>query len=140
MSLTLPNLVPQRPFCYLNFISAAKYQMFGNETYDAHVLASSKTYRNQNKPKKWIPNPLRYMSFWQVSLSFKNFLNLYYNKDLGIKNSYLIQYLSTDVNTAVSTSALRNWYWADDILGEPSLRFLFFYVLFVSKGNLLDFF
>ena len=63
MSLTIPNLVPQRPFCYLNFISAAKPQKFGNETYDAHVLASSKTYRKQNKPKKWISNPLRYMSF-----------------------------------------------------------------------------
>ena len=56
MSLTIPNLVPQRPFCYLNFISVAKSQKFGNETYDAHVLASSKTYRKQNKPKKWIPN------------------------------------------------------------------------------------
>ena len=51
MSLTIPNLVPQRPFCYLNFISVAKPQKFGNETYDAHVLASSKTYRKQNKPK-----------------------------------------------------------------------------------------
>ena len=40
-------------------------------------------------------------------LVLENFLNLYYNKDLGIKNSYLIQYLSTDVNTAVSTSALK---------------------------------
>ena len=37
----------------------AKPQKFGNETYDAHVLASSKTYRKQKKPKKWIPNPLR---------------------------------------------------------------------------------
>ena len=63
MSLTIPNLVPQRPFCYLNFNSVAKLQKFGNETYDAHVLASSKTYRKKNKPKKWIPNPLRYMSF-----------------------------------------------------------------------------
>ena len=54
MSLTIPNLVPQRPFCYLNFISGTKPQKFGNETYDAHVLASSKTYRKQNKPKKWI--------------------------------------------------------------------------------------
>ena len=36
MSLTIPNLVPQRPFCYLNFISVAKPQKFGNETYDAH--------------------------------------------------------------------------------------------------------
>ena len=62
-SLTIPNLVPQRPFCYLNFISVAKTQNIGNETYDVHVLASSKTYRKQNKPKKWIPNPLRYMSF-----------------------------------------------------------------------------
>ena len=69
MSLTIPNLVAQRPFCYLNFISVAKPQKFGNETYDPHVLASSKTYRKQNKPKKWIPSPLRYMSFWQVSLS-----------------------------------------------------------------------
>ena len=50
MSLTIPNVVPQRPFCYLNFISAAKPQKFGNETYDAHVLASNKTYRKQNKP------------------------------------------------------------------------------------------
>ena len=107
MSLTIPILVLQRPFCYLNFISVAKPQKFGNETYDAHVLASSKTYKKQNKPKKWTPNPLRYMSFWQVSLSFrKNFLNLYYNKDLGI---LLFQYVSTDVNTAVLTSALRNW-------------------------------
>ena len=74
MSLTVPNIVPQRPFCYLNFISMAKPQKFGNETYDAHVLASSKTYRKQNKPKKWIPNPLRYMSFWKVCLIFrKNF-------------------------------------------------------------------
>ena len=81
MSLTIPNLVPQRPFCYLNLISVAKPQKIGNEMYDAHVLASSKTYRKQNKPKKWIPNPLRYMSFWQVSLSFRKFLNLYYNKD-----------------------------------------------------------
>ena len=56
MSLTLFNLVPQRPFCYLNFSSVAKPQKIGNETYDAHVLASSKTYRKQNKPKKWIPN------------------------------------------------------------------------------------
>ena len=63
MNLTIPNLVPHRPFCYLNFISAAKPQKFGNETYDAHVLASSKTYRKQNKPKKWIPNPRRYVSF-----------------------------------------------------------------------------
>ena len=62
-SLTIPNLVPQRPFCYLNFISVAKPQKTGNETYDAHILASSKTYRKQNKPKKWIPNPLRYKSF-----------------------------------------------------------------------------
>ena len=54
MSLTIPNLVSQRPFCYLNFISVAKLQKFGNETCDAHVLASSKTYRKQNKPKKWI--------------------------------------------------------------------------------------
>ena len=45
MSLTIPNLVPQRPFYYLNFISVAKPQKFGNKTYDAHVLASSKTYR-----------------------------------------------------------------------------------------------
>ena len=80
MSLTIPNLVPHRPFCYLNFISVAKTQKFGNETYDAHALASSKTYRKRNKPKKWIPNLLRYMSFWQVSLSFKKFLNLYYKK------------------------------------------------------------
>ena len=43
MSLTIPNLVPQRPFCYLNFISVAKPQKIGNETYDAHVLTSSKT-------------------------------------------------------------------------------------------------
>ena len=63
MNLTIPNLVPQRSFCYLNFISVAKPQTFGNETYDAHVLASTKTYRKENKPKKWIPNPLRYMSF-----------------------------------------------------------------------------
>ena len=63
MSLTIPNLVPKRPFCYLNFISVAKPQKIGNETFDAHVLVSSKTYRKQNKPKKWIPNPLRYMSF-----------------------------------------------------------------------------
>ena len=56
MSLTITNLVPQRPFCYLNFISVAKPQKFGNEMYDAHVLVSSKTYRKQNKPKKWIPN------------------------------------------------------------------------------------
>ena len=63
----------------------AKSQKFGNEMYDAHVLASTKIYRKQNKPKKWIPNPLRYMSFLQVSLSFRTFLNLYYNKDLGIK-------------------------------------------------------
>ena len=40
MSLTIPNLVPQRPFCYLNFISAAKPQKFENETYDAHVLVN----------------------------------------------------------------------------------------------------
>ena len=73
--------MPQRPFCYLNFINVAKPQKTENETYDAHVLARSKTYRKQNKPKKWIPNPLRYMSFWQVSLSFRKFLNLYYNKD-----------------------------------------------------------
>ena len=51
MSLTMPNLVPQRPFCYLNFISVAKPQKFGNETYVAHVLASSKAYRKHNKPK-----------------------------------------------------------------------------------------
>ena len=63
MSLTIPNLVPQRSFCYLNFISVVKPQKIGNETYDAHVLASSKTYRKQNKPKKGIPNPLRYMSY-----------------------------------------------------------------------------
>ena len=63
MSLTIPNFVPKRPFCYLNFISVAEPQKFENETCDAHVLASSKTYRKQNKPKKWIPNPLRYMSF-----------------------------------------------------------------------------
>ena len=44
----MPNLVPQRPFCYLNFISVAKPQKFGNETYDAHVLASSKTYRKRS--------------------------------------------------------------------------------------------
>ena len=64
MSLTVPNLVlhVHRPFCYLN-ISVAKPLKFGNETYDVHVLASSKTYRKQNKPKKRIPNPLRYMSF-----------------------------------------------------------------------------
>ena len=37
MSLTIPNLVPQRPFCYLNFISVAKPQKIGNKTYDAHV-------------------------------------------------------------------------------------------------------
>ena len=30
MSLTIPNSVPQRPFCYLNFISVAKPQKFGN--------------------------------------------------------------------------------------------------------------
>ena len=36
MSLTIPNLVPQRPFYYLNFISVAKPQKFENETYDAH--------------------------------------------------------------------------------------------------------
>ena len=47
----IPNLVPQRLFCYLNFISVAKPQKFGNETYDAHVLASSKAYRKQNKKK-----------------------------------------------------------------------------------------
>ena len=52
MSLTLPNLVPQRPVCYLNFISVAKPQKLGNEMYDAHVLVSSKTYRKRNKPKK----------------------------------------------------------------------------------------
>ena len=52
MSLTIPNLVPQRPFCCLNFNSVAKPQKFGSERYDAHVLASSKTYRKQNKPKK----------------------------------------------------------------------------------------
>ena len=63
MSLTIPNLVQQRPFCYLNFISAAKRQKSGNETYDAHVLASTKTCRKQNKPKELFPNPLRYMSF-----------------------------------------------------------------------------
>ena len=51
MSSTIPDLVPQRPFCYLNFINVAKPQKLGNETYDAHVLASSKTYRKQNKPK-----------------------------------------------------------------------------------------
>ena len=73
--------MPQRPFCYLNFICVAELQKLGNETYDAHVLESSKTYRKQNKPKKWIPNPLRYMSFWQVSLSFRKKFNLYYNKD-----------------------------------------------------------
>ena len=56
LSLSVPNLVSQKPFCYLNFISVAKPQKFGNETYDAHILASSKTYRKQNKPKKWIPN------------------------------------------------------------------------------------
>ena len=38
MSLTISSLVPQRPF-----ISVAKPQKFGNETYDAHVLASRKT-------------------------------------------------------------------------------------------------
>ena len=38
MSLTIPNLVPQRPFCYLNFISVAKPQKFGDKTYDAHVI------------------------------------------------------------------------------------------------------
>ena len=48
MSLNIPNLVPKRPFCYLNFTSVAEPQKFGNETYDAHVLASSKTYRKQN--------------------------------------------------------------------------------------------
>ena len=26
MSLTIPNLVPQRPFCYLNFICVDKIQ------------------------------------------------------------------------------------------------------------------
>ena len=31
MSLTIPNLVPQRPFCYLNFISVAKPQKFEME-------------------------------------------------------------------------------------------------------------
>ena len=31
MSLTIPNLVPQRHVCYLNFISVAKPQKFGNE-------------------------------------------------------------------------------------------------------------
>ena len=31
MSLTIPNLVPQRPFYYLNFISVAKPQKFGNK-------------------------------------------------------------------------------------------------------------
>ena len=43
MSLTIPNLVSQMPFCYLNFISAER-QKFGNDTYmyDAHVLTSSK--------------------------------------------------------------------------------------------------
>ena len=51
MSLTIPNLVPQRPFCYFNLISVATPQKFGNETYDVHVLVSSKTYRKQNKPK-----------------------------------------------------------------------------------------
>ena len=59
MNLTISNLVPQRSFCYLNFISVAKLQKFGNETCDAHVLASSKTYRKHNNPKKWIPNPNR---------------------------------------------------------------------------------
>ena len=61
MNLIIPNLVPQMPFCYLNFISVAKPQKIENETYDAHVLASSKTYSKHNKPKKWIPNPLRYV-------------------------------------------------------------------------------
>ena len=44
MSLTIPNLVPQRPFCYLNFISVAKPQKIGNETYDAHMNTIDQTY------------------------------------------------------------------------------------------------
>ena len=59
MSLTIPNLVPQRPFCYINFISVAKPQKFGNKTYDAYVLASSNTYRKQNKPKKVDSEPVK---------------------------------------------------------------------------------
>ena len=31
MSLTIPNLVPQRPFCYLSFISVAKKKRYVNE-------------------------------------------------------------------------------------------------------------
>ena len=42
MSLTIPDLVPQGPFCYLNFISVDKPQKFGNETYDAHVLQAAR--------------------------------------------------------------------------------------------------
>ena len=42
MSLTIPNLVPQRPFCYLNFTTVSKPQKIANETYNAHFLASSK--------------------------------------------------------------------------------------------------
>ena len=38
--------------------------------------------------------------------------------NVKVQYSNLIQYLRTDVNTAVSTSALRNWFWADDILGD----------------------
>ena len=72
-------------FSFLGVKFSIYFHVFVMETYDAHVLASSKTYRKQNKPKKWIPNPLRYMSFWQVSLSFRKCLNLYFNKDLGIK-------------------------------------------------------
>ena len=37
MSLNIPNLMPQRTFCYLNFISVTKPQKFGNETYATEI-------------------------------------------------------------------------------------------------------
>ena len=59
-------------------VSSSNALVSDNETYDAHVLASSKTYRQQNKPKKWILNPLRYMPFWQVILRVRIFFYFFF--------------------------------------------------------------
>ena len=62
MSLTIHNLVPQRPFCYLNFISMAKPQKFVNETYDAHVLVFWQAPRHAESKisqKKVDPEPAK---------------------------------------------------------------------------------
>ena len=51
----------------------AKPQKFGNETYDAPVLAKSKTYRNQNKPKKEDSEPADTCHFDRLVLVLEYF-------------------------------------------------------------------